>query len=300
MSTKFSRARWAAAGAAIAVTLGAGGLGLVDAAKGSGERAVYTAIEPCRLVDSRPEYGIGGRTTPLGPAEVYPITAHGDNGECTGIPGDVVALELNVTGLLNTGATHFTVWSGAGAFPNASHVNLAAGADPTPNSVTTELNGAGFAIRNNSATAHVIVDIVGIYQDHHHDDRYLTETVFGRTVDFPTNLAPEDDYPLDQVVTTTRAGRLLATMSFVGGAVCSGSANALVYLTIDDVPIPSSTVKLQSGTPARTTLTGVTTQSIAAGAHTLGVAVECWSTATVSSRFYDGVSTSSVTVLPTG
>lgn len=175
MSTMW-RSRWAAVGAAVAITLGAGGIGIVDATKSSGERAVYTAIEPCRLLDTRPNEGIGGRTTPLGPGEVYGLTAHGDNGQCTGIPNDTVALELNVTGLFNTGATHFTIWSGAGAVPNASHVNLAPGASPTPNSVTTELDGAGFAIRNNSATSHVIIDIVGVYQDHNHDDRYYTET----------------------------------------------------------------------------------------------------------------------------
>ncbi|MEQ8435894.1 MAG: hypothetical protein RIB65_00255 [Ilumatobacter fluminis] len=174
MSTMW-RSRWAAVGAAVAITLGAGGIGIVDATKSSGERAVYTAIEPCRLLDTRPNEGIGGRTAPLGPGEVYGLTAHGDNGQCTGIPNDTVALELNVTGLFNTGATHFTIWSGAGAVPNASHVNLAPGASPTPNSVTTELDGAGFAIRNNSATSHVIIDIVGVYQDHNHDDRYYTE-----------------------------------------------------------------------------------------------------------------------------
>ena len=163
-------------GAVIAICLGAGGIGLVDAAKGSGERSVYTAIEPCRLLDTRPNQGIGGRTAPLGPGEIYPLTAHGDNGQCTDIPADTLALELNVTGLFNTGATHFTVWDGQGDVPNASHVNLAPGASPTPNSVTTELDGPRFAIFNNSATSHVIVDIVGIYQDHTHDDRYYTES----------------------------------------------------------------------------------------------------------------------------
>jgi hypothetical protein len=174
--TTTTRSRWAAIGAVIAICLGAGGIGLVDAAKGSGERSVYTAIEPCRLLDTRPNQGIGGRTAPLGPGEIYPLTAHGDNGQCTGIPADTLALELNVTGLQNTGATHFTVWDGQGDVPNASHVNLAPGASATPNSVTTELDGARFAIFNNSATSHVIVDIVGIYQDHTHDDRYYTES----------------------------------------------------------------------------------------------------------------------------
>ncbi|MAT05427.1 MAG: hypothetical protein CL424_10345 [Acidimicrobiaceae bacterium] len=175
MSVSISRTRWAAVGAAVAITLGAGGIGLVDAAKSSGERAVYTAIEPCRLLDTRPNQNIQ-RNTPLGQGETYDVTAIGDNGQCSGIPADTVALELNVTGLLNTAATDFVVWSGAGAPPNASHINLALGAPPTPNSVTTELDGNNFSIRNKFGQAHVIVDIVGIYQDHNHDDRYYTET----------------------------------------------------------------------------------------------------------------------------
>src|SRR5690606_15769059 len=73
-TTTMWRSRWAAVGAAVAVTLGAGGISLVDAAKGTGERAVYTAIEPCRLLDTRPNHGVGGRAAPLGPAEVYPVT----------------------------------------------------------------------------------------------------------------------------------------------------------------------------------------------------------------------------------
>lgn len=169
------RTRWAAVGAAVAITLGAGGIGLVNAAKSTGARAVYTAIEPCRLLDTRPGAGIGGRTTPLGVAETYPLTAHGTNGECVGIPADTVALELNVTGLLATGVTFFTIWDGQGAVPNASHLNLTAGHGPTPNSVTTELHAGTFAIYNDAANAHAIIDIVGIYQDHNHDDRYDTK-----------------------------------------------------------------------------------------------------------------------------
>jgi hypothetical protein len=192
------RTRWAAIGAAVAVTLGAGGIGLVDAAKGSGDRAVYTAIEPCRLLDTRPDQGIGGRTTPLGPAETYPLVAHGDHGQCVGIPADTVAVELNVTGLLTTGDTHLTIWDGQAPVPNASHLNLTVGHGPIPNSVTTDLDAGGFAVFNNSATAHVIIDIVGIYQDHTHDDRYYTEAEVNALI------ATVEDHTHDEVPPTVR------------------------------------------------------------------------------------------------
>ena len=207
------RSRWAAVGAAVAITLGAGGISLVDAAKDSGERAVYTAIEPCRLLDTRPNQNIQ-RNTPLGEGETYPVTAIGDNGQCTGIPNDTVALELNVTGLLNTLATDFVVWSGAGAAPNASHINLALGAPPTPNSVTTELDGNSFSIRNKFGNAHVIVDIVGVYQDHTHDDRYYTEDEVDGVLAAKSNSA--DTYTKDEVDARLDA-RLPIASAFING-----------------------------------------------------------------------------------
>ena len=63
----FGRSRWSAVGAAVAVTLG-GGLA-IPAAKAtisSGERAVFVAIAPCRLLDTRPApQTVGPRATPL-------------------------------------------------------------------------------------------------------------------------------------------------------------------------------------------------------------------------------------------
>ena len=47
------RTRWAAIGAAVAITFGAGGLGIVSAAIGYGERTVYVPIVPCRVLDTR-------------------------------------------------------------------------------------------------------------------------------------------------------------------------------------------------------------------------------------------------------
>jgi hypothetical protein len=47
------RTRWAAIGAAIAITLGAGGIAAVQASLSSGERAVYVPITPYRLIDTR-------------------------------------------------------------------------------------------------------------------------------------------------------------------------------------------------------------------------------------------------------
>jgi len=166
--------RWAAIGAAIAVVLGAGGIGVVNATISSGERNVLVPITACRLTDTR-STAVDARNTPLQPGETYALSAHGSNGDCT-IPNDATALELNVTATEATLATFFTIWGG-GSQPIASSLNPAPGQPPTPNAVTTDLSGSGmFNIFNFTGTVNVIVDITGYYADHNHDDRYYTQS----------------------------------------------------------------------------------------------------------------------------
>lgn len=177
MSTSSStiRARWAAIGAAVAVALGAGGFGIVHAVQSDGARGAYTSIEPCRLVDTRPDHGIGGRTTPLGPDETYAIQATGDNGHCIGIPGDAIAVALNVTPVGATDATNVRFWHD-GPVPNVSSLNPAPGQRPIPNAVTVDLaDGGSFNVYNFQGRVHLVADIVGVYRAHDHDDRYYTE-----------------------------------------------------------------------------------------------------------------------------
>ena len=49
-----ARSRWAAIGAAVAVSLGTGGLLTASATVSEGERAIFVPITPCRLLDTRP------------------------------------------------------------------------------------------------------------------------------------------------------------------------------------------------------------------------------------------------------
>ncbi len=161
-------------GAAIAMVVGAGGIGIVDATRSSGERTVFVPITSCRLTDTRSTQ-VDARATPLGPGETYVLTAHGTNGDCTGIPTDAVGLQLNMTALGATETTFWTVW-GDGAQPNASSLNPEPGQPPTPNAVTTDLTATGqFNVFNAFGTVDAIVDITGYYTDHNHDDRYYTE-----------------------------------------------------------------------------------------------------------------------------
>jgi hypothetical protein len=190
----FLRTRWAAIGAAVAVSLGTGGIGLVHATVDSGDRPILVDINPCRLTDTRPDTQVGPRATPLGAGEQYDITAHGANGNCN-IPADAVALSLNVTGLNATAPTFVTVFPTDEALPVTSNLNLLPGQAPTPNSVTTGLDGDGsFSLYNAFGTTDIIVDVNGYYEHHNHDDRYVQQNeMLWAVVDANGTLARSSD-----------------------------------------------------------------------------------------------------------
>jgi len=171
------RSRWAAIGAAIAVTFGAGGIGITHAVTDSGERPIYLPIEPCRLADLRPAPDqVGPRSGPLGAGEQYDLSGWGSVGDCT-LPSDTAGLALNVTALGATLPTFLALFpADAADIPNASNLNPVPGQPPTPNAVNVDLDAAGmFSIYNLQGNVNVIIDVVGIYDDHNHDDRYLKQ-----------------------------------------------------------------------------------------------------------------------------
>lgn len=168
---RVSRSRWAAVGAAIAVSIGAGSIGVVGATIDSGERPVLVQIEPCRLLDTRND--IGNRDTPIGPGEVHTVEVHGLNGACD-IPAESTGVSLNVTAAQASEVTNVRIFPDANNVPNASNLNPSPfGSFPAPNAVTTLLDGAGtFSVFNEFGTVEIIVDVNGYYEDHNHDDRY--------------------------------------------------------------------------------------------------------------------------------
>lgn len=169
------RSRWAAVGAAVAVTLGAGGIGIVDATLSTGERTAFVPIAPCRLFDTRPAPDtVGLKGTPLGPSETYTVAVRGNNGQCSGIPADAVGVSLNVTALNATNPTFVTVFAADATRPLASSLNPVPGAPPTPNAVVSDLSASGMvSLYNQNGHVDVFADVVGYYVDHNHDDRYV-------------------------------------------------------------------------------------------------------------------------------
>src|SRR5690606_20290485 len=106
------------------------------------------------------------------------LVGRGERGECVGagaLPANVNALQLNVTALNATEATFVALYPSGGDRPNASHLNPIPGAAAAPNAVTVRLaDDGGFTTYNRFGYVDVIVDVVGYYTDHHHDDRYYT------------------------------------------------------------------------------------------------------------------------------
>lgn len=227
------RTRWAALGAAVAVTVGGGGLGLVGAAVSSSERAVFIPITPCRLVDTRAGSGVLPRNTPFGSGEIYTINAHGDNGQCRDIPADATALSLNVTSLAASTLTYFTFWPTGTLQPNASSLNPAPGQPPTPNAVITDISPAGqFNIFNERGTIGAIIDINGYYVDHNHDDRYYTEAEVAARVDAAKSITVyaggEQNLPL---TSTAAVYRTVTIVPPVGGKVIATSSGYVLSPT---------------------------------------------------------------------
>lgn len=174
---------------------------------------MFVPIVPCRLADTRSgDNSVGPRKAPLGATEAVTVTAHGDNGECTGassIPNEATALAMNVTALGATSPTFLTFW-GDGDNPGTANLNPSPGQPPTPNVVNTPLSAAGtFTVYNDAGSVHVVIDVNGYYAPHDHDDRYpLIDDVYMKD-----ELYTKDDlYTQDQLYTQDEVDDLLDAM----------------------------------------------------------------------------------------
>jgi hypothetical protein len=159
-----SRSRWAAVGAAVAITVGAGGLLSASAASSPGASS-FVPITPCRLMDTRPgAINVGPRATPIAGAETYAPLVWGTNGKCT-IPASATAVSMNVTFVNPTVAGFVTVYPPDKPNPGTSSLNFVAGQAPAPNAVTSPLSADGkIGFFNSGGTVDLVADIVGYYE----------------------------------------------------------------------------------------------------------------------------------------
>lgn len=173
-----SRIRWAAIGAACAVSLGGGAFGVVRATVSSGERTAYFPITPTRVLDTRNSTEVTNATLRL--TVEGSIAVVGESANRTVVPADAsaVAINLTVTGGRKNGnygfVTAFPCTSNSNTVPDASSLNFENGVDiANALNVTTSANGS--ICLYVYGTADLIVDIAGYYADHNHDDRYYTK-----------------------------------------------------------------------------------------------------------------------------
>jgi hypothetical protein len=157
-----SRTRWAAIGAAVAVSLGAGGLGWIAHAANTAP-STFVGIAPCRLFDTRPAPdNVGDRNTPLAAGEEFVRQVTGTNGNCT-IPANATAIAYNLT--VPTSISGFlTIFPADAPRPNSSSINPVAGESVKANGGVVGLSPAG-AIKLYTLTGptNAILDITGYY-----------------------------------------------------------------------------------------------------------------------------------------
>lgn len=175
-TTDVRHSRWAALGAAIATSLGAGGLMTASADVGSGERPAFVAIAPCRVADTRPAPdNVGARNGALGPGETYTLAIRGTNGNCT-IPADAVGVGVNLAAVAPSADSYLTLFPSDAARPLAANLNVVGGQPPVSNAATVRLGADGsISVYNLAGTVHVTLDVTGYYVGHDHDDRYYSK-----------------------------------------------------------------------------------------------------------------------------
>jgi len=169
------RSRWAAIGAAVAVTLGAGTLMVADAA--SSEPSSFVSVDPARILDTRTDVGLSGpfvrnvgqklRVTgsvPTQPPGNVPPTNQ------TVVPAGATAVTMNATVVTPRSGGFLAIRPGdATGTPATSNINL----NPfqtLANSITVQLPTSGSAagtidIFIDGEVDDVLIDIVGYYME---------------------------------------------------------------------------------------------------------------------------------------
>jgi hypothetical protein len=94
----------------------------------------------------------------------------------------------------------------------------------------------------------------------------------GRNI--PNPLTPQRiEYFLTESVTTSKAGHLLVAKSMEITTTCTPTSGVLYFLLVDDVPIRNSAVFSRTGMVGQ--VSGVTTDVVTAGTHTIKVGQVC-------------------------
>jgi hypothetical protein len=179
-----ARSRWAAIGAACAVSISGGAFGVARAIQSTGERATYVPVTPVRVLDTRHDVGA---VDILDAAPVL-LTVTGEipttDGMKTVIPAGASGVVVNITAVNPSVNGFVSIRPGnATGEPKVSTLNVTAGGI-FPNGATLTLPTSGgyagqvqvwFEGYGTIGRTDMLIDVVGYYTDHNHDDRYYTE-----------------------------------------------------------------------------------------------------------------------------
>lgn len=166
------RSRWAAIGAALAVTFGGGGLVAVNAAGGVDSTTVLT--DPVRVLDSRDPVNVG-LAGPFASQVPQKLKVTGSISTTTGtktvVPTGATGVLLNVTAVAPSAAGFISIRPGdATGLPSTSSLNFTAG-QIVPNAVLVALPTSGGnageiditydAFGASGPTTDILIDVVG-------------------------------------------------------------------------------------------------------------------------------------------
>lgn len=234
--TSLWRSRWAAIGAAVAVSLGAGGVFVAQAAPGPLESTIVS-VAPERILDTRDgnDIGLPGPfTSPAG----QKLQVTGSIPTATGtkivVPTGATGVLLNVTSVGSTASGFISVRPGdATGTPTTSSLNITAGVI-VPNSVQVAMPTAGAnagkiditydAFGVAGRTTDVLIDVVGYTTNTGLQQLVATVALKANTTDVNAGLAAKADTTALPIARSVRLSNAAAT---------DGTRKILVSVTIN-------------------------------------------------------------------
>lgn len=129
--------------------------------------AKFTAIRPCRIVDTRVTGGAIHTGSPRSflAASNSSLAAQGGNPLGCGIPSAAVAIQANVVTVGASGSGYLKIYPYGASAPGASYMNYRDG-EALANGGTITLNTAGlkhFTVLAASHSTHVVIDVSGYF-----------------------------------------------------------------------------------------------------------------------------------------
>jgi hypothetical protein len=164
------RTRWAAIGAAVAVSIGGGGLFMAQAADSTSDSA-YHPVTPVRVLDTRSSGAITNGATKLKvEGTINTINADGTTTSQEVVPSSASAVAINVTVTKGTKngdygfVKAYPCSATTDAEPNASAINFENNVD-IANALNVTTSSTGEICLSVYGSANLIVDVAGYYDD---------------------------------------------------------------------------------------------------------------------------------------